>query len=473
MTGRNDITKTPLKRTLNLPTAIFLVAGLIIGAGIFKKISSMSLELHSAISILWAWLVAGIITMLGAFTYSGLSSMTTEAGGIYEYIRIIYGDFVAYLLGWIFFTIIGSGSIAALAIVFAQTLAPVIHLYSPIQDIKDFNLLNLIYPFRDVNIKILAVCTVIILTWLNYRGIKKASTLNTVITIAKILGILILIGMGITYQPPKRAIYVFQGHAHKSLFLSVRSFLTATLSAFWAYDGWANITYISGEIKNPRRTITIAIIGGVGISIIIYLALNYIYMKVLPLSALASIDESKIAAVVVAETMMGRAGALAITILIAICTLGALNANIIVYPRMYFRMAQQNSYFPKAAFVHPRFNTPYISLIYSSIWSCILIFATTFDKVTNLVTVAGFLFFILAAIGLIKMKRNKIITDRVIGYPLLTIVAIVFSILLVINAIETQLATSLLELSLILSGIPFYFYFKHQSKYPKKTVINS
>jgi APA family basic amino acid/polyamine antiporter len=234
------------------------------------------------------------------------------------------------------------------------------------------------------------------------------------------------------------------------------------LSALWAYDGWATITYVTGEIKNPVRNIPLAIIGGVGIAMVLYVLLNYVYMRVLPLDQLAGIPENKIAAAVVAETLIGKSGAALIAALILTCTFGALNGCIIVYPRIYFRMAQEGVFFRKAAFVHPLFKTPYISLIYSGIWSCILVINGTFDQITNLVIFSGYLFFGLAVWGLIKMKRQKRIVKKVIGYPVIPVIIILFSLVLVINTLIVQPAASLLGLLLILTGVPFYFYFKRK-----------
>ena len=453
-----------LKQVLSLPTGILLVAGIMIGSGVFKKIVPMSQALHNESYILLAWIIGGIITMFGAFTYAGLATMTTQTGGVYEYLRLIYGDFIAYLFGWTIFTIVGSGAIAALSFVFAQSVNTLIPLPDPLYAFKDISIGHAVFPFADSGIKILAVLTIILLTWVNYRGVKKAGVLNNIVTSAKILGILLLIIAGLLYtgHPAITAIIKSPESAPEGAALFSGLF-GAMLSALWAYDGWANITFVTGEIKNPKRNIPLAIIGGVGIAMTLYVLLNYTYMKVLPVSELALLGSNKIAAAEVAGILMGKTGSVIIAVLIMTCTFGALNGCIISYPRVYFRMAQENVFFKKAARIHPAFSTPHISLFYSAIWSIVLVCSGTFDQLTNLVIFASYAFFALATWGLVQMKMKGRIQSKVIGYPVIPFIIILFCIALVINTIITQTEASIIGLLLILSGIPLYLYFKKKN----------
>jgi APA family basic amino acid/polyamine antiporter len=456
-----DRSRIALKRVIGLPTSILIVAGIMIGSGVFKKIAPMSHTLMNEPYILLAWASAGLITIFGAFTYSGLANLTNETGGLYEYIRLIYGDFTAYLFGWTYFMIVGSGSIAALAFVFSQSADALFHFRVLLPGLTDYSIAHIFYPFRELSIKILATTMIILLTAVNIRGVKNAGILNNVITAAKIAGILLLIVAGIFYtmnhSSPVQEENTLNPLSGAALF---SGFFGALLSALWAYDGWANITFVTGELKNPQRNLPFAIIGGVGIATILYVLLNWVYMNVLPVKELALIPEHKIAAAVVSETIVGRAGASLIVVLILICTFGALNGCIISYPRISFRMAQENVFFRKAAWVHPVFNTPYIALIFSGVWSCILVFTGSFDEITNLVVFSTYLFFGLAAAGLIKMKMQKRITKKVIGYPVIPVIIILFSLALVINTLIVQTRASFLGLLLMFSGVPFYFWFK-------------
>jgi APA family basic amino acid/polyamine antiporter len=470
MPDNQDRSRIPLKRVIGLPTAILLVAGIMIGSGAFKKIAPMSQALKSEPYILLVWIVAGLITIFGAFTYAGLANMTKETGGVYEYLRLIYGDFVAYLLGWTYFTIVGTGSIAALAYVFSQSADALFHLPALAPSLNDISLAGVIFPFRGLSVKLLAIIMIIFLTWVNIRGIKNAGKLNNAVTSAKILGILLLIVAGVFYgSEPVRGLQIASPIPPMAGGVLFSGFFAALLSALWAYDGWANVTFVTGEIKNPERNLPYAIIGGVGIATLLYVLLNYVYMRVLTVDQLASIPEHKIAAAVVSESLFGRAGASIIVVLILTCTFGALNGCVIAYPRITFRMAQEKVFFKKVAYVHPVFNTPYVALIFTCIWSCVLVFTGTFDEITNLVVFSNYLFFGLAAAGLIKMKLKKKITKRVIGYPVLPVIIIIFSGILVVNTVIVNTRASLLGLLLMISGLPFYFWFKFKNRPARKT----
>ena len=460
-----DRTKIPLKRVLGLPTGILLVAGIMIGSGVFKKIAPMSATLMSEPYIIAAWIIAGIFTMFGAFTLSGFAGTTTESGGVYEYLRISTGNFFSFLYGWGIFTIIGSGSIAALSFIFSQSLNAIIHIHDPLVQYRDISIGNFIFPFASSGVKIIAVITIGLLTWVNYRGTRNGGVLNNIVTAAKILGIIFLIIFGLVYSNPsftKTANALTAIHFSNAALFS--ALFGAMLSAFWAYDGWANISFVTGEIKNPKRNVPLAIIGGLTIAMVLYVLLNYAFMKVLSLHQLASIGENEIAAAVVAQALMGKTGTLVISILIAISTFGALNVCIIVYPRIYFRMAQEKFFFKGGANVHPLFRTPYVSLIWSMLWSCVLVVSGTFDLLTNLVIFAGFFFYALLGIGLIRLKRNGTITERVIGYPVIPIIVILFASALIVNTAIVQTKQSLIGLLLLLTGIPLYFYFKYKSR---------
>jgi len=458
-----DESKIPLKRNLGLTTGILLVAGIIIGSGVFKKIAPMSAGLMDKNYILLAWLLAGIITLFGAFTISGLATLTDESGGIYEYLRLAFGNFFSFLFGWGSLLIMGSGGIAAIAFIFSESVNYLIPLPNLFTSWQHISIGHFVFPFASAGIKLVAVLSIILLTWLNILGAKKGGNLNNVLTAAKIIGIVLLIVIGLSFTHSALPVenIIKQPHSNTNIFSAI---IAAMLSAFWAYDGWYCVGFISGEIKKPKKNIPISIIAGVGISIILYLLLNDAFMHVLPLSTLANIGEDNIAALEVARVISGNAGVIAIALLIVVSTFGALNAVIITYPRMYYRMAQEK-FFPKSfSFVHPRFRTPYVGLIYSMIWSCILVISGTFDMLTDMIIFTEFFFFALLGIALIKMKRNGKITARLILYPLSPVVLILFSVALVINTFMVEPVQSVVGVLFVLSGVPVYFYYKKRKK---------
>ncbi|MEO8721757.1 MAG: amino acid permease [Ginsengibacter sp.] len=470
LSGENilDQSKISLKRSLGLKTGILLVAGIIIGSGVFKKIAPMSAGLMDKNYILLAWLLAGVISLFGAFTIAGLATLTNESGGVYEYLRLSFGNFFSFLSGWAALLIAGSGGIAAIAFIFSESVNYLIPLPNLPDSWQNISIGNFVFPFASAGVKILAVLSIIFLTILNIYGVKKAGALNNVLTAAKITGIILLIvaGLSFTHDTPTVTNIAKLPSSPTNIFSAI---IAAMLSAFWAYDGWILVGNIGGEIKNPKRNVPISLVAGVGISIVLYILLNNAFMHVLPLSTLANLSENNIAALEVARAISGKTGIIAIALLIVVCTFGALNAVIITYPRLYYRMAQEK-FLPKSfSFVHPRFRTPYLGLIYSMIWSCVLVISGTFDILTNMVIFTEFLFLALLGIALIKMKRNGKITARLILYPLSPIILILFSITLIINTFITQPVQSLTGLLFIISGIPVYFYYKKKSKEIQKT----
>jgi APA family basic amino acid/polyamine antiporter len=457
--------KPTLLRALGIFSATLLVVGIMIGSGVFKKIIPMAQTGLTESWILIAWALAGIITMLGAINIVGLASLTEESGGVYEYLRLAFGNFFSFLFGWTDFTIIGTASIAALAFIFSHTVNMLIPLPNPLQQWEHISVANFIYPFADSGIKILAILIIMILTWINYRGVRESGTLNNIFTSAKILGILLIIFLGLFYsspvQPQQQEIIASSvPPLHGTAFFS--AFFVAMLSVLWAYDGWVNVSFITGEVKNPKKNVPLAIIIGVTIATVLYVMVNYVYMKVLSLDELAAVNKNEIGAAVVANTLLGKIGKTLIIILIMVSVFGSLNAIILSHSRIYFRMAQEKFFFNKVAQVHIRNKTPHIALLYTMVWSCVLVISGTFDILTDMVIFAGFLFYGLLAIAYIKMKRKGMISSKVFGYPIIQVIIILFSLTLIINTIATHPLQSLIGLGLMFTGVPFYYYFKNK-----------
>jgi len=460
-----DRHKIPLKRVLGLFTAVLLVSGIMIGSGVYKKIIPMSQSGLSEGWIIAAWVIAGIITMFGAFTISGLAALTEESGGIYEYLRLSFGNFFSFLFGWTDFSILGSASIAALGYIFSQTVNSIVPLPDPLQTLEHISIGYFIFPFANSGIKLLAILAIVLLTWVNYRGVKKGGVINNIITSAKVLGILLLIIFGMFYHAPVNtgtAQNIVGGQLKGVAFFS--AMFAAMLSAFWAYDGWSNITYITGEIKNPKKNLPVAIIFGVGIAMTLYVLVNVAYMHVLPLQQLAAVDQNTIGAVVVAETLLGKMGRTLVVVLIMVSVFGSLNAVIMAHTRVYFKMAREKYFFQAFAKAHPEYRTPYVSLFYTMLWSCVLVITGTFDILTDMVIFVGFLFYGALAVALFKMKRNGTIKTKVIGYPVIPVVLILFSMALIINTFMVQPTYSLIGTGLVLLGLPLYYYFKKKNK---------
>jgi APA family basic amino acid/polyamine antiporter len=450
-----------LKRELGLITITLLVAGLVIGSGVFKKIIPMAQTGIGEVSILLAWGAAGLISLLGALSVGGLATLTEESGGTYEYFRISFGKFFAFISGWSDFMIIGTGVNAALAFLFAQAVNSLVPLSDPLQAWEHISIANFIYPFADSGIKLVGIATIVILTGINCIGSKESGIINNIITTAKILGIMILIIMGLTYSKPETLVNAeVVNTVSPTGFYYLSGFLTAMLSALWAYDGWIFAANVSGEIINPKRNVPLALSLGIFITMAIYLLLNFVYMYIVPLETLRAVPNNEIGALVIAEVLLGNYGRTLLLILILICVFGALNSNIISVPRKYYQMAHEGNFFSNAKKIHPRFRTPVVALTYSMVWSCLLLLSGSFDMLTDMVIFTAFVFYGLLCVALIKLKRNGTIKTKVIGYPIAPVLFLLFSIVLTIHTIWTEPEKSAFGLILVLSSIPFYFFFK-------------
>jgi APA family basic amino acid/polyamine antiporter len=450
-----------LARSLGVVTGTLLVAGVVIGSGVFKKIVPLAQTGLSEEWIIAAWVVAGLITMGGAFNLAALSSLTKESGGIYEYLRLCFGNLASFLFGWTDFAIIGSASVAALGFIFSQTVNSFLPLPNPLQAWAGVSIGHVIYPFADSGIKLLALGTISVLTWVNYRGVAASGMLGNIFTGAKILGLLLLIVVGIFVAAPTQSPAVVPNSAPaagSATFFS--AFFSALLSIFWAYDGWVDLTFVTGEMKNPARDVPRAIIGGVAIAIGLYVLVNYAYMHVLPLAQLAAVRPNEIGAAVVADAALGKWGKTGVTLLIMVSVFGTLNAVLLSHSRIYFRMAQERYFFARAAVVHPRYRTPHVALLYTLGWSSLLVISGTFDLLTDLVIFATFLFYGLVAVAVLKMKRQGKLIGPTRGYPFLQIFLLLFALTLLVNTFVTQPRQSLLGLGLMLTGLPFYGYFR-------------
>jgi APA family basic amino acid/polyamine antiporter len=453
-----------LKRSLGLFSSTMLVVGLLVGSGVFKKIVPMAQTGMGETAILMAWATAGIISLIGAFTVGALSSLTEESGGVYEYIKLSFGKFPAFLSGWADFMVIGPGAIAAIAFLFAQIVHSVAPVPDPLKSWEHVSIAGFIFPFAQSGVKLVGIISIVFLTGINWLGSHESGVINNIITSAKVIGILVLIFLGLTYPSPQvtEVSGLLSNAPEGMMFYS--AFLTAMLSAFWAYNGWDTATSISGEVINPKRNMPLAMAYGILIVMAVYVLCNFAYMHVMPLEKLRGIGENDIGALVFAETLLGNFGRVFFLALLVICVFGCLNSNIVAVPRKYFRMAQEGVFFRNVAHVHPRYRTPHVALTYSMVWSCTLLMSGTFDMLTDMVIFVSFLVYVVLAFAVFKMKRNGTITTKVIGYPWVPLAFLLFSVAFVLNTIWVQPKQTLLGALLILGGVPFFYYFRSKAK---------
>ncbi len=453
-------------------TGIILIISSIIGSGVYKKVAPMAQNLESPNLILLAWVLAGLVTLLGGLTMAEIAMRIPVSGGPFSYLRELYGEKTGYFYGWASFACIQSASTAAISYVSAQSLHAVIPLPMLGGDWETFQVLGIFTPFANIGVKLAAVFFILILTFINTRGVSQGGMVSNIITVIVVTSLAIIIAAGLsigggsigniamnssTYPPQAMG---ETGGFFKVMFLGM-------LSAFWAFEGWINVGFVGDEIKNPKRNIPRIFIIGLLTITGIYVLVNFTYLYVLPIDnmiALAS-DTNAIAAVEVIRRFAGSEGAFGISVLIIVTTLGCTNATILTSGRVYYAMAKKKLFFKKAAEISPKFHTPNKSLWIFAGWSSILVFSGTFDQLTDMLVFAQFIFYGLV-VGGIFILRKKMPTQekgyKVLGYPVVPILYLLFCVGLLVNTLIEQPREALLGLFLIALGTPFYFYFKRQ-----------
>ena len=468
----NSKAQGQLVRSLGLFSAIILVVSSIIGSGIFKKVAPMSAELLSPGLVLFCWLLAGVVSLFGALSNAEVAGLLADSGGEYVYYRRIYGRLFAFLYGWASFAVIRSASIASIAYVFAQSFNSLYALPVLPPQIARISLLGIFQPFDNFGVKLLAISLVWLLTGVNYRGLRFGGGVSSVVTGTVVVGIVLIVVAGLTVGggswvniQTNAPDYVSRSWTDPSL---MNTIFTAMLAAFWGYEGWSSLGYIGGEIKNPNRNIPLALTFGVLSVIVIYLAVNFTYLYVLPVTDFVQIHDSKntIAAVAVVNSFWGKTGVLLISLLILIATFGCTNTTILLSSRLYYKMANQGLFFKKADFIHPRYNTPSFALVMQAGWASVLVLSGSFDQLTDMLIFASFIFYGATTLGVFILRRQMPDAPRpyrVIGYPVVPGLFIIFCILLIANTLIERPREAGIGLFLIFTGLPFYFYWRKNS----------
>ncbi len=395
--------------------------------------------------------------------------MIDATGGQYVYFQKMYGNFISYLYGWSVFAVIQTGSQAAIAYVFGEYLGYFVKFPELPQALQNFSfyipIIGNIFPFAEFGAKASAILVIIFLTGINYIGVVFGGVVQSVVTFIKIATIVFL------------SIFLFTSTSGSFNNISTGFQIPAATSAnlisllglalagaFWAYDGWNNITFVAGEVKQPQRNVPLALLLGTLIVIVVYMLINAAYLYVLPVDQMA---KSPLVAATAAEIIFGHYGAVIISFAVIISTFGALNGSILSTARVCFAMSRSNMFFKKLGEIHPKFGTPHTSLVAQGIWSCVLVLSGTFDTITDYVIFAAWLFYMLGALGVIVLRKKMPDVPRpykVWGYPYTPILFVIFSFLFLVNTIISDVSNAAMGALLILLGLPLYFIRASQNK---------
>ncbi len=465
-----------LVRRLGLVTAVTIVIGSMIGSGIFKKPAVMSAQLGSPELLIAVWVIAGMMTLFGALTNAEIAGMMPVAGGQYVFFNRMYGRFIGYLYGWATFAVIQTASLASIAYVFSEYLGYFVQYPHFGETIERLGIaipfIGHIFPLADFGTKSIAILTILLLTTVNYFGVRFGGIVQNVFTVLKLAAIAGLVLLGFTVG--NGSVSHFTSPTSFSHFQSPGGLLAAVFvamsGAFWAYDGWNNITWVAGEIRNPQRNLPRAMFLGTAIVIFVYVVTNLAYLYILPVETMA---KSKLVAADVAEAFLGKYGGSFIAAAVMISTFGTLNGSILSTARVFYAMAKEKMFFRRTARVHAVYRTPGASLFIQAVWTSLLVLSGTFDQLTDMLVFVAWNFYALGAVGVFILRKKMADVERpyrVWGYPIVPVLFVIFAIVFVVFTIysdianfangRTPLINSLTGLLLVVVGIPGYVYWR-------------
>jgi amino acid transporter len=427
-----------LPRRLGLWSTTAVLVGITIGSGIFRVPSVVATQVGSVGGAALVWLLGAAVTLMGALTLVALVTAFPSSGGIYVYLREGYGSLVAFLFGWIKLVVTGPAAVAAIALIFAS--------YA-----------RAFAPLSDGQVKLLAGALILTLGAANIRsvdwsaGIQKASASAKVIALAFLAVLIFLFGSpgdGALFEPYSWSPASWGG------------FGLALIPVLWTYAGWVDLTYIAGEVRDPARTFPRAMLGGIGIIVLVYVLANAAYMYVLPTQAMA---QSTLVASDAARRVFGGPGASLVAALVMLATLGALNGSILTSPRVFFSIAEDGFFFRAVAAVHPRYRTPHVAVTVYTVLGLAGVATSTFEQLAEIFVFGIWPFYGLAvgAVFFIARRRPDLIPLwRSFGYPVLPVAFILVAVAMLTNGVVRRPVESAISFGIILLGIPVYYVWR-------------
>jgi len=431
------------KRAIALPHATAMVVGIIIGASIFVQPSEITGRVPSVSGVFLVWVVSGMLTIFGALVCAELSSSFTRSGGVYLYLSAAFSPAIGFLWGWAMFWSMHSGIIAAISVVFARYAA-------------------FFVPLTGGEIKAVAIAAILVISAVNYIGVRQGSTLQLLFTAGKLGAIAFILVFGFVCGAG-RAAHFTSGDLGGLGGVSTGGFLLALVAGLFAFGGWHMVTYSSEETRDPQKIIPRALILGTILVTLCYLILNAVYMYVLPLATVAA--STRIAADA-ADALVGHGGGAFMSSLVMFSTFGGLSGIILCGPRVYYAMARDGLLFQWFGVIHPRFHTPHKAILLQAAWSCILVATGSYHTLFTRVVYTEWIFFGLMAIGLFLLRRRPDIRRgySMWGYPFTPAIFVISSFAIVVNQIVSSPRESLFGLSLVLAGLPVYFIQSRQGR---------
>jgi len=439
-----------LKRDLGLVEAMTTVIGILVGSGIFILPAQIFLGAQAPGLGILAWIVGGAISIAAGLSIAELAAAMPRAGGTYVYLREAYGEGWAFMQGWVSFLAYSSAITAAVALAFTAYL-------------------GVFFPLSGVMTNVVAASLVIILTAINYLGVRFGGYIQNIFTFGKLFCIAALVIFGFTAGQAGDFLPIFPESGK-----IMGPLAAGVIATLWAYDGWMYVAMMAEEIKNPQKNLPLALILGISITSVVYAAFNAAVLNVLSMAEVISAGEK--AATVMASQIFGGIGGTLITIGILISVFGTLNGVIMTAPRYYYAMARDNLFFASnvVGAVHPVYKTPHVALIISALWSIILILTGSFGQLLGLVVFVAWIFYLLSigALFILRKKKPKMPRPyKAIGYPITPLIGILGGGWVLVESFK-GLQTSFTKdplfggivMLVIVAGFPAYLYLENQKK---------
>lgn len=450
-----DIGGKKTRRGLNLLDSSMLIMGSMIGSGIFIVSPDIARNVHTPGLLLLSWIMAGLITILGALSYGELAAAMPKAGGQYIYLKEAYNKLMGFLYGWTLFAVIQTGTIAAVGIGFAKYTGVFFN------GISTESFILSIGSFHVSTQQALAIAVILLLTFYNFSSVKKGAVMQNIFTFTKIAALigLVVLGLVFGYTSGKGSAAHFSPAFPGSFTLPMAGiFFSAMLGSLFSCDAWNNITFTAGEVVNPQRNIPRALLIGTGTVIGIYILANIAYLYVLPIDTIAHAKDDRVATLLL-QTVMGAPGLIVMAALVMVSTFGCLNGIILTGARVYYAMAKDGLFFRPAARLNKN-DVPANSLAFQGIWASLLVLSGSYSDLLAYVMFAVLLFYILTIGGVFILRKTQPHLPRpykTLGYPFLPATYIVLALIVCVCMLIYQTEFAGRGLLIVLVGIPIYY----------------
>ncbi len=430
-----DSLKTDLPRTLALPDALAIVIGCVIGGGIFLVPNLIAQNVPSTAAILGTWIFAGVVSFFGALACAELGAAMPATGGQYVFLREAYGPMAGFLCGWTNFLIARGAQSAWLAVVLSIYI-------------------SYFHPFGPIASKAIAVAAIVVFTFVNYRGVSLGALVQKSFTAAKLIGILVIAGSAFLFGHAPAATSVAPAP------ITLSSFGVALIACLLAYDGWVQMSFVAGEIRNPNRNILLALGFGIAAVMAVYLLANLAYLRVLSIPEIAA---STHVGADTADRVLGPVGGTLVSVIILLSIIGSLNGAVMTCPRVYFAQAQDGLFFQRFAEVHPRYQTPGFAILAQGVWAVVLIVSGSYETLIDYAMFAIWLSYAFMIAGVLVLRRTQPDLPRpykMWGYPVTPLLFLAVALGFLGNMLVTRPGPSFAGLALIAAGVPVYFLWR-------------